>query len=230
MYLFLGMVAFFLITLPIVYRLEKRTVWLYGELQPRPCFEDSSGYAARTLADAGKAGFSTLGWAPDRRGGTYRLMYALMVAADRSTFAVICVGTMAKIPFQGTWLHTPTADGRCFYSTDTQSGVQMDLSGNWTNQLVPKASFQNLWQRHQEWIREMRVLPRPFTSGQEMKELRAMREQHFRSMERAGLISYTDVSASQFYFTTVGAIKTAHWSYLLGLIRAVTGGRIPRSA
>lgn len=230
MYLLIGMVLFFLLTLPIIFRLEKRSVWPYGELQAQPCFQDSSTYAARTVADASRAGFSLLGWAPDRRGGIYRLMYALLVSADRSTFAVISVGTMGKLPFQGTWLHTPAADGRSFYSTDTQSGVQMDLSGNWTSQLVPKASFPVLWQRHQDWIREVGILPRPFASGQELKEFRTLREQHFRSMERAGLIRYTDVSAGQFQFTTSGAIKTAHWSYLVGLVRGMTGGRIPRTA
>jgi hypothetical protein len=170
-----------------------------------------------------------MGWASDRRGGIYRLMYALLLSADRSTMAVICVGTMGKLPFKGTWLHTPTADGRSFYSTDTQSGVQLDLSGNWKSQLVPKANFQNLWKRHQDWIQEMGVVPRFFASGKEIQDFRMLREQHFRSMERAGLIRYTDTSANQFHFTTSGAIKTAHWSYGIGLVRAMTGGRIPRT-
>ena len=230
MYLLLGLVAFFLVTLPIIFRFEKRSVWPYGELQAQPCGKDSSGYAARTVREATRSGYSLLGWAPDRRGGIYELSYAVLISADRTILAVISVGTIGKLSLQGTWLYTPAADGRTFYSTDNQSGVQLDLSRNWTSQLVPKASFQKLLSTHQEWLQSLGVVTLPFKSGKEMEDFRALRERHFRSMERAGLIQFTDPAAAQFQFTTSGAIRTAHWSYALGLVRAVTGGRVPRSA
>jgi len=53
---------------------------------------------------------------------------------------------------------------------------------------------------------------------------------HFRSMERAGLIRFTDASATQFYYTLPGAAKTATWSYLVGVIRGLSHGSLLRSA
>ena len=154
----------------------------------------------------------------------------MLVSPDRSTFAVIGVGAIASLQLRATWLHTPTADGRSFYSTDHQNGVQLDLSGNWTNQLAKVASFEELWQWHNGWLKEKGVMPRGFRSGSEMEEFRALRQEHFRFMERAGLIRYTDPSGSHFRFTLLGAAKTATCSYFFGLSRALTAGKFPRSA
>jgi hypothetical protein len=49
-------------------------------------------------------------------------------------------------------------------------------------------------------------------------------------MERAGLIRFTDPSATQFYYTLPGAAKTATWSYLVGVIRGLSKGVLFRSA
>jgi hypothetical protein len=232
MYWLLGMVVFFLVTLTIIFRVEKRPVWPFSEVQanPEPQLNDTTGYARRWVADATGAGFSLLGWAPHVNGGLLQVMYALLVSPDRSTLAIIGAGTAGKMPIQCTWLHTPTADGRSFYTTDKQSGVTIDLSRHWTNQLAMETSFPRLWQRHQSWLQEMRAVPRNFPKGGELKQLRLAREEHFRSMADSGLVQYTDGSATKFQFTLLGACKTATWSYLLGLIRAMTKGSFPRNA
>ena len=229
-YTFLGMVAFFLVTLPIVYRLEKRLAWPFSELQAQPHFPDTTGYASRWIADAARNGFTLLGWSRDLKGETYQVTYAMLISPDRSTLAIVGVGALLKMSLQGTWLHTPTMDGRSFYSTDKQAGVQIDLSGNWMNQLVPVPTFTQLFQRHKAWLQEQGVTAKGFAQGREVEEFRSLREQHYRFMERAGLINYIDPSQSRFQFTVVGATKTATWSYLLGLARAVTDGKFPRTA
>ena len=225
-----GLVVFFSVTLTIIHRLEKRMVWPYGELQAEPYFGDPTGYGARSVAEAVRAGFSFLGWARDAKGPNYRVNYAMLVSAERDTFAVIGVGTILKMPLQATWLHTPTMDGRSFYSTDNQTGVQIDPSRNWTNQLVPANSFLNLLQKHREWIQSVGVLARTFTQGRELAEFRALRTEHFRSMERAGLIRFTDASATHFHYTLAGAARTALTGYFLGMARRLSYGRFPRSA
>ena len=227
---FLGMVAFWVVFLTIVFRLEKRTVSPYGELESAPFSGDASGYAARWVADALQAGFVFLGWARDTRGSTYRCTYALLVSADRTTFMVISVGTILNIPMQGTWLHTPAMDGRSFNTTDKQAGVQIDLSRNWTNQLALVPSFGQLLQKHKEWLQSLNVLPRSFTSNREFEEFKLLRSEHYHSMERAGLIRFTDASATQFYYTLPGAAKTATWGYLVGVIRGLSHGSLFRSA
>jgi len=226
----LGMMAFWVVFLTIVFRLEKRTVSPYGELESTPSFADPTGYAARWVADALQAGFVLLGWARDVRGSVYQCSYALLVSGDRTTFMVISVGTIMKIPMQGTWLHTPAIDGRSFNTTDKQSGVQIDLSRNWTNQLALVPRFSQLLQKHRDWLQSLNVLPRPFTPNREFEEFKTLRTEHFRSMERAGLIRFTDASATQFYYTFPGAAKTATWSYFVGVIRGLSQGAFPRSA
>jgi hypothetical protein len=227
---FAGMVVFFLTFITLAFRLEKRLTWPYSDLQAQPHFGDAGGYAGRWVADATQAEFTLLGWSRDLKGELYRVDYALLISPDRTILAVVGAGSLGKLPIQGTWLHTPTADGRSFYSTDKQSGVQIDLSRNWTSQLVPSANFNRLWQRHKAWIQENGVMVRPFTQRRELAEFRELRERHFRFMEQAGLIDYVDPMRTQFRFTTLGAIRTAVWSYLLGLSRGITEGRFPRNA
>ena len=230
MYFFIGMVVFFMVTLTIIHRVEKRMVWPYSEPQPQPLYDDPSGYGARWVAQAVQSGFTLLGWSHDLKGETYRVNYAMLISPDRSTIATIGAGAILKLPLQATWLHTPAADGRCFYSTNQQSGVQLDVSRHWTNQLVPAPNFAKLWQRHQAWTRDLRVLPRTLRSGHELEEYRAVREAHFRSMASAGLINFIDPGATRFQFTLYGAFATATKGYFLGLLRAVTQGRFPKSA
>lgn len=226
----LGMMVFFSVALTIIHRLEKRMVWPYGELETAPYFGDPSGYGARWVAEAVRSGFVFLGWARDVKGPMYQVSYAMLVSAERDTFAVIGVGNIVRIPLQATWLHTPAMNGRSFYTTDNQAGVQIDLSGNWTNQLATESSFGGLLQKHREWVKSMGVLPRVFTRDREYAEFRALRVGHFRAMERAGLIHFTDVSATHFYYTLSGAARTATWSYFLGMARRLSLGRFPRNA
>jgi len=226
----LGFLVFVCAFGTVMYLAEKRTVCPYGELESAPAFGDPTGHGARWVADAVRAGFVLLGWARDTRGSLYPCSYALLVSADRTTFAVICVGVLWNVPILGTWLHTPAMDGRAFNTTDRQSGVQIDISHNWTNQLAPSPTFTCLLHKHQYWFQTQGVFPRPFAKGREFQEFKAMREQHFRSMERAGLIRFIGPSASHFYFTLSGAARTATWSYLVGLLRGLSQGSFPRSA
>lgn len=229
-YFIAGMMAFWSVLLTITFRLERRMVWPYGELEPQPPFEDSSGYGARWVADAIASGFTMLGWARDVKGPTYRVSYAMLVSAQRDVFAVIGVGAVLKLPLAATWLHTPTSDGRSFFSTDKQSGVQIDLSRDWTNQLAPSGRFRDLLQQHRDWLRTNGVVPRPFSEGQELAEFRRLREGHYRAMERAGLIGFTDRTESHFHYTFLGAARTATWSYFLGMARQLSAGKFPKNA
>lgn len=230
MYILPGLIVFFLVFLTVIHRVEKRAIWPFGELQQQPDSQwiDVGGYTRRWVADALRTGFVQLGWAAHFPGGLLQVTYALLVSPDRSTLAVIGSGTAGKMPVQCTWLHSPVTDGRSFYTTDRQSGVQLDLSRNWTNQLIFTSSFGDLWQRHQSWLQAKGIPPRTFPAGRELAQLRSVREDHFRSMSQAGLIAYTDPSGQMFQFTLSGAAKTASLSYLLGMMRRVTRGAFPK--
>jgi len=230
----LGIVVVLFLLLTIVFRAEKRAVWPFGELEAAPAFGDPSGYATRWVNEATQAGWRMLGWARHLGSGTaaFRVNYAIMVSPQHDTIAVIGTGTVfERIPLRATWLWTPTAEGRTVYSTDNQSGVQIDLSHDWKGQLAPAPAFDLLVAQHQAWMQGLGVMPAgQFTPGHEFAELLAMRQEHFRAMERAGLICYADALATHFHFTFWGAARTATWSYLVGMLRRLTGGRIPRTA
>jgi hypothetical protein len=229
-YILIGLMLFWSVFLTVVFRLEKRMVWPYGDLESAPAFGDSLGYASGHVAEASAAGFKLLGWVRDVKGPTYRVNYAMLVSPERDIFAVIGAGTILKMPLTATWLHSPTVDGRSFYSTDQQTGVQIDLSHHWTNQLVPTRSFRELLAKHRNWLKINQVPPRLFTLDRELEEFRAAREDHYRCMEQAGLIAFTDLSGRYFRFTLLGAAKTATWSYFLGMARRLSQGRFPRNA
>ena len=227
--LFAGMVAVFLALLIIIHRVEKRLVWPYSEPQANPHFPETSSYAEYWAADAAHAGFSFLGWVRDIKGDKYRVDYALLISPDHTTLATIGSGFLMKMPVQGAWLHTPAIDGRLFYSTNQLAGVQIDMSRNWISQLAPEMTFATFWQRHREWLPQNAVIPRPLRSGHELEDFREIRELHFRAMERAGLIAYTDGSATQWHYTLYGSAITAIVGYFSGLMRTVTRGRFPRN-
>jgi len=229
-YIFLGMVVFWSIFLTIIFRLEKRMVWPYGKLESAPQVDDPSGYATSRVAELQAAGFTMLGWAPDLKGSKYQVSYAMLVPPERDAFVVVGMGRVINIPVATTWVYTPTTDGCCFYSTDKQGGVQLDVSRNWTNQLVPSASVTQLLSSHREWMRGNQAMQRPFTRGRELEEFRIMRQEHYQHMKRAGLIDFIDAGASYFRFTLTGAAKTAISGYFLGMSRQITGGRLPRNA
>lgn len=228
-YIFFAMVVFWSILLTIIFRLEKRMVWPYGQPDTTPQVPDPDGYATSRVADAVGAGFTLLGWAQDLKGPKYSATYAMLFSAERDAFAIIGVGRVINIPVVATWIYTPTSDGRCFYSTDKQNGVKIDLSGNWKNQLAPSNTFRELLNAHRAWMGSNQVLPRSLTRGRELAEFRALFEEHYRHMERAGLIEFIDPGARQFQFTFSGAARTAVLSYFLGMARQVSHGRFPRT-
>jgi hypothetical protein len=197
---------------------EKRMAWPYAELENAPFFGDPTGYGYRWVNDAVRAGFLLLGWARDLKGPMYRASYAMLVSPEGNTFIAVGVGTVLNFTVQSTSVYSPSADGRCFYTTDSQASVKIDLSRNCMNQLAPVPSLAALLRRHPEWVQSLGLLPRFFTPGREYGEFRVLREQHFRSMQRAGLIRFLDASATYFQFTLSGAARTAIWSYLLGMI------------
>jgi len=227
-YLAIGCVALIFVPIVLTYRFEKHMVCHFGELGVQPLTRDP--YMRFCLADATQAGFSFLGWSRDLRGGLYQVSHALLVSPDRTTIAVVTTGFL-MVPIRGVCLYTPTVDGRLFFTTNSQNFAEMDLSRNWTNHLALEASVPKLWQHHQAWLQKMAVSPRTFDrEGHELEEFRAVREEHYRLMARAGLISYIDPSASRWRYTLRGAIRTAAWGFFAALMRKITLGRFPRNA
>ena len=213
-----------------VARVERRMVWAYGTPQVSPPFGDPNGYGAATVTAATQAGFTFYGWAPDMKGEKYRVSYALLVSPGNDSFAVIGVGTIFGITIQGASINTPSVGDRSHYSTNQQSSVEIDVSRAWKSQLVPHADFNHLWQKHREWLASQRVIARGFQKGREFEDFHAVRLEHFRSLARGNYIAFTDGTEIYWRYTFYGAIKLATLNYSIGMLRTLTGGRIPRTA
>ena len=227
-YLMIGVLALIYVPIILIYRFEKHMVWQYGEPEAQP--QNRDAYMNFCVAGADQADFRFLGWARDLRGGIYQVHHALLVSPDKTTIAIITAGFLG-IPISGVCLYTPAADGRLFFTVNHQAFAQIDLSRNWTHQFLPEPIFGRLWQHHQAWLRKMDVSPRFFRrSGYELEDFHRVREEHCRVMAGAGLISYTDASASHWRFTLYGATRTAVRGFRIALLRRITLGRVPRTA
>lgn len=229
-YILIGIPAFLIVLLTVTARVEKRMVWPYGNPEPQPQFPDSSGYAVQWVGEAVRGGFSFFGWSPDLKGPRYRVSYALLCSPERDCFVIIGVGTILSMTLQGTWIYTRATDGRVFYTTDNQSCVEIDVARRWRSQLAQVRTFTELLQRHKDLLRDSRVTAQPFAAGREAEEFRSAREERYQTMSRQGFIAFTDASAAHWRYTYWGAFKWASLNYSLGLLRGVTGGRIPKCA
>jgi hypothetical protein len=221
--LILAIPAFFLVVTAIAAIFEKRPVWFFSEPE-EPAAAPRGSYRADRFRQALEAGFLPLGFVRDVR-GKYQIGYELLVSPGRDCFAVIGEGTIWSIPIRGVVLNTPTADGRLFYSTDSQSCVEVDLSGRWKSQLATVATFTELWRRHQEWIAKSGVVPVPFDERREIETYRRLREAHFRFMAQMGHISFVDLEATKWHYTVWSGIKLSLINYAAGMYRAVFRNR-----
>lgn len=226
-YFILGLSIFFVVLITVTGRLEKRLVWAYGELQAQAAYPDATGYLERTAAGAQWAQFPFLGCTSNTK-PKYLLNYALFVSPERDSFAVICVGTIFKMPYRSTTLFTRTMDGKVYYTTDHQNGAQIDLTGHWLCQLAPVATFQQLVERHRNLLQERSANVLPFTEGREVDEYRTLCVERYRNMQQRGIIEYLDSSETTWHFTLWGAFRHAMLNYTLGMLRNVSAGRVPR--
>lgn len=209
---------------------ERRMVWAYGKPEVSPPFGDPEGYGAATVAAAVRAGFTFYGWAPDLKGEKYRMSYAILVAPQNDSVAIVAVGTIFGIPVQGASITTPAVGDASYHSANQQSGVEIDVSGKWRSQLVPNAGFNKLWEKHRDWLARQRVIACGLAKGREFEDFYAVRLAHYRHLARCKYIAFTDSTETYWRYTIIGAMKWAVLNYFIGLVRAVTGGRFPKTA
>lgn len=229
MYL-IGMIFFVFFLLTALKMWERRMVWPYGKPDPTAKFKDAASYGARWVSDAIQEGFHYLGLASDLKGKMYRIKYAMLASPERDCIVIIGMGTLLGKKLEGTWIHSPVANGRSYYTTDNQAGVEIDITGSWKSQMVPSFSFAGLWKKHRAWIQSNALAPYFLRAGQELDDFRRMREDHFRKLRNSGLIEFTDGSFTYWRYTLIGALKSSIYNFFIGLCRTVSFGRFPRTA
>lgn len=230
-WLFLAAAVVLLFTvLTLVGRIEKRMVWPYGPPEPAPQVNDVRGYREKWVNDAARADFEFHGWCSDLKGKHYPITYGMLTSPERDCLAIIGAGTLMGIPLKGTWIYSRSADARMFYTTDNQAAVEVDIARQWQCQLAPVRSFERLLQRHRDCLRERGFPVKPFSAGRELDEFKRLREEHFQMMARDGAIAFVDESCTLFRYTWWGAFRLMTRNYMIGLVRAVTLGRVPRVA
>jgi hypothetical protein len=209
---------------------EKRLNWPYGAPEPQPRTGDPNGYGYARVSEALQNGFLCFGWCPDLKGEKYQVSYAMLVSPDRQFFVVIGTGTIFGLTLDTSWIFSRTLDDRLYYSTDHQNGAVIDISRLQRCQLVPRATFVDLWRRHVDWLQKDGVRTQPFDSGGEFECFHRLRSVRFGAMLKRGMIRYTDATNTWYRYTLAGSIQHVAVNYTLGIVRALTGGRLPRSA
>lgn len=231
MYIALAIIFAFLLLQVGVALWERRAIWPYTELQDYPRIPDKSPYPTNRIHQACALGFHFLGWAGDRRGTRYLLNYAFLVAPEREAIVTICVGNIIGMRVESTIIHTPAVDGQhLYYTADHQVGIEIDHSGQWKSQLAANTGFQEQWAKHRSWLAAQNVTPRTFTYGHELDEHRQIRHAHFQHLASLGLIKFIDSEKEWWRFSFKGALKNAFIGYVYGMLRALTGGRFPKTA
>lgn len=221
-----GIPVFFMVLTVITGRLEKRLVWQYGDFTQQPPYPDSAKYALRITTEALQSGFTLLGWAPDPRAPGYRINYALLTSPERDCFVTVSEGSIFKLPTNSTTIYSRMIDSGVVYTTDNQTGVQIDLI--WRSQLAPVKTFRELLERHQRLLRDKNLSAQPFTTGREAEEFKRMREERYETMARRGLIDYLDASRASWHFTLWGALRYTFLNFTIGMVRAKTNGQVFR--
>ena len=218
----------FIVLIAVTGRFERRLVWQYGDLGTQPPYPDVAGYAGRWTNQALQCGFILLGWAPDPRMPGYRQNYALLVSPERDCLAVVCSGNIFKLKSQGVSLYTPTQNHKVYYTTANQNGAQIDWVGHWMGQLTVVNTFQALLQNHRDLLRDKGAVVQFFNEGREVEEFKRLRAERYETLARRGLITFTDGMETCWHYTFRGASRHAILNYTIGIVRAMTRGRLFR--
>lgn len=231
MFIVLGLVVFLLFLQVGLYCWERKMVWPYGERTDRPHVADPTGYGSRRVMEAMQCGFEFFGWAPDVKGKIYNVSYAFLASSEGDCVAVVGIGKILSHQLEATWLHSPSQNGRDSHcSTDNQTGIQLDPSGTWKTQLTPRMSFVRMLAKHREWVHNRGALPMTFVPGRQIEQFRAAREEHVRWLSELGFIVFCDPDRTRWRYTLFAAAKLAVLAYSIGILRALTLGRFPRTA
>jgi hypothetical protein len=144
------------------------------------------------------------------------MSYAMLVSPDRSTLAVIGVGTLFGMPLAATWLHTPSADGQHnWMTTNNPSGYERDPMKLWTMRIIAAKDFAALWNSHQSWVvDQLNSLPACFPAGSEIETFAQQRRAHFELMAQRGIIRFIDQTNSVWRYTFRGALNVTLGGFL----------------
>lgn len=202
-----GLIAGFFVLLFTVALVEKLPVNPFGPT-PLDAFPgDLPPYIGAMNTAAARLGFTYGGTYPHSKGGTYRSYASFWLSPDRRTVVQVAGGTVARLPGKATTLTSRTADGRHLVTKDE---VDMgDASGIVDAHLVMHATFDELWDAHQQRLavsdgrRAACVFeePSPYEARQAVNRARVARV-----VER-GYGRWTDAGRSAWRHSLRGALR-----------------------
>ena len=97
-------------------------------------------------------------------------------------------------------------------------------AGQWT----VVNTFPALLQNHRDLLRDKGALVQLFSEGREVEEFKRLRVERYETMARRGLITFMDGMETCWHYTLRGAVRHALLNYTIGLVRAITHGRVFR--
>jgi hypothetical protein len=191
-------------------------------------FEDINDYGYQKVNEIISRGFIFLGWAPDVKGDKYRVNYGFLISPDGEYFVQIGTGKIVGIHVNSTTIYSRLEGERAFCTTDNPSSALVDISRRDKSQLIQKANFITLWERHCDWLKANNIKTVPFDQGSELICLNNMRNAKYQRMIDLGQIIFIDSSKTWWRYTLIGAVQATLLNFLVGTARGLTDGSFPK--
>ncbi len=164
-----------------------------------------SEYSLRAGHAAAGLGFTHLATYRDGRGGLYQLRSDFWLSRERYVLAQVATGSMAKIPYLTTSLHTRLEDGTWLVTLDNDKGTHVDLTRQTIEALNPGVDFTSLVRWHRARVLAARVPASPLSADDPLGQFRAFRTGRVDLLAHRGLVSYVDATRNAHRFTIRGA-------------------------
>ena len=200
----LGIIPFFAVLVIVVGLWEKHPIQPFAVVE-KGNEPPETDYAKRANDLAEDEGYDYLGVACDNRGGLYQLRFDFWASPDRSVFAVVCGGKLARVPYKRTWLHSPLPGDRYLVTTDDTGSA--DISGAAELHIWPHSTFRGLLNKHVDRLEELTDEPLPFEVKDPLKAYIAIRARQADRLVERGLARYTDDEQTTWRYTLAGAVK-----------------------
>jgi hypothetical protein len=226
LFVFVSLVTFFMRLIFLVCLCEARLVWPYKTIfDSKEAYRNISQFNQSYIASARNEfknnGFIIVGLCSDAKGGQYNLTYEFYLSQDGSILAILGYGTIFVFKLSGTWLISKIEDGRCLVTIDNQPASDIDISGQWREQLHLRPGVGKLIDHHRTWITQYMAQPRAFSEENALKEYEQCRRKKYEFLHSLGYIRFLDAEREKWKYTIKGAFKFTIIAFFKGLARGM---------
>jgi|GEM_PF-2104949 len=210
-------------TLIAVYTIfEKHFFWPYHDSAGLRMINDGHEFSASAVTEAIVHEFKPIASCFNSE-GSKKMDDEFLVSPNRKTLALIATGQDGNQAVKYIWMYSRGLDNRVYYTCNNHSGVEIDLSGMWQGQLIVNATFNQLYEKHRDWIQRLGVEVQEYQDGFELDEFMKAMRKRYDAMATGGYIRVIDQKVGEWSYTIKGALLIAFKNYFVDLYRQLRG-------